>query len=484
MATHNHAPRRGQCTHITMHRLHGNYICQMCGKFPEHGWLYVCRQDWLTSHQDSVATNGESSIVVPDESDYFDVMSRYAASLRMSPSVTEQIRIGQYTYDQVEKLVAQREHLISTIKQIENLSINTESTPASRQPDTFPSFSASDIVASVGITANPPASDQKQPDVAQNSSSLQQTSTGYVSASGAMKKQPPMKTETCNYMVCHTCRPFLQDRLYINIGSVLDGSQPPITEAEVMTLPMMQPRIVRNFGLRQPAPDARLSPIRLQRSQSIDISLIQRGDSNNEFDTPLDWTTCSTSSSSYEDDLGELRAPDPFPCPGAGVCPVYSRNSGCAYDTQDFDDGQRALAHGFTADAMPTSEHTTPHRPLLRLHRVGRSISGSPGRSSSSASSISLPTPTTIPLTPGASTNLAFEDELVSKFPKQKPGRAATICGVLSPSMDFSNARLSVGSALTGKDSDDSFGSEIEVEGGVALTEEAVGSGLPDIRTE
>ena len=62
-----------------------------------------------------------------------------------------------------------------------------------------------------------------------------------------------------------------------------------------------------------------------------------------------------------------------------------------------------------------------------------------------------------------------------------KPGKAATVCGVLSPSMSFDHARLSVGSDMSGKDSHSSFGSEVEVEGGVALTEEAVETGLPDI---
>lgn len=49
--------------------------------------------------------------------------------------------------------------------------------------------------------------------------------------------------------------------------------------------------------------------------------------------------------------------------------------------------------------------------------------------------------------------------------------------------MSFNSARLSVGSDLSGRSSHDSYGSEVEVEGGVALKEEAVESGLPDILT-
>jgi hypothetical protein len=83
-----------------------------------------------------------------------------------------------------------------------------------------------------------------------------------------------------------------------------------------------------------------------------------------------------------------------------------------------------------------------------------------------------------MPLTPGTPTIESYEDDIMSK-----PGKAATVCDVLSPSMNFDHSRLSVGSDMSGKDSHDSFGSEVEVEGGVALTEEAVETGLPDIIT-
>jgi hypothetical protein len=83
-----------------------------------------------------------------------------------------------------------------------------------------------------------------------------------------------------------------------------------------------------------------------------------------------------------------------------------------------------------------------------------------------------------MPLTPGTPTIQRFGDDINSK-----PGKAATVCGVLSPGINFSHARLSVGSDMTGEDSHASFGSEVEVEGGVALTEEAVETGLPDILT-
>lgn len=73
------------------------------------GWLYACREDWLLEYQKSA--NGEAEdLTIPDESDYFDVMARLATKLQMSPSVVSQICAGTYTFDEVDKIIAQREH--------------------------------------------------------------------------------------------------------------------------------------------------------------------------------------------------------------------------------------------------------------------------------------------------------------------------------------------------------------------------------------
>lgn len=449
----------------------------MCGRIPEIGWLYACRQDWLiASQQDSVATAAESAIVVPDDSNYFDVMARFASSIKMSPSVVKQIRDGHYNDDQVEKLIAQKEHLISTIKKTEGLS--TENTPASLHSKVFQSHA--NIIASLGFAGVFSASNQQQSDASPSSpTKAKQSHARNDSTTATTAKQSQMKMDRCNYMVCHGCRPFLSDRLFANIGSVVHGVYPDITPAEAETLPILDAAVVRGFGLSQ---TVATPPRCLERSASLDITLAQAREGDWEDETPLEWTTSSNSSSLYDDDPHELPTFDPYPCPGPGVCPVYSRNSGCAYDSHDFNDGQRALNHGFVsphqAAMAAKATHTTPERPRARLRHVEGSVSDTPGRTSSSASSISLPTPFTMPLTPATPTAQHYEDEITIK-----PGKAATVCGVLSPAMNFDRSRLSVGSDLSGKDSHDSFGSEVEVEGGVALTEEAVETGLPDIIT-
>lgn len=475
-ASHSAMARRAQCTHITMNRLHGDNVCQVCARVPENGWLYACRQDWLLENQqESVATAAESAIVVPDESDFFDATARFAASLKMSPSVVKQIRTGRYNFDQVDKLIAQKEHLISTIKKMEGLS--TENTPGSVHGNVFQSHA--NIIASLGFSGTSSASNRQHLNVPPGNAATPQQDD---ERKASTRAKPQMKPDRCNYMVCHACRPFLQDRVFANIGSIVHGVYPAVTQEEAETLPVMNTEVVRGLGLRQAPITTVSSPRRLERSGSLDNHMISAREGEYEDETPLEWTTSSKSSSLYDDDPQELRTFDPYPCPGPGVCPVYSRNSGCAYDSHDFNDGQRALNHGFvmpgSTGLTSSATHTTPERPRARLRRVDGGVSDTPGRTSSSASSISLPTPITLPLTPGTPTAQRFEDDMNSK-----PGKAATVCGVLSPGMNFSHARLSVRSDMTGKESHDSFGSEIEVEGGVALTEEAVETGLPDILT-
>lgn len=470
-ATHG-TSRRAQCTHMTMHRIHGNHACHQCGKIPNSGWLYHCRQDWLLEHQNSLATFADSAIVVPDESDYFDVMARYASSLKMSPSVIRQIRAGQYTLDKVEKLVAHKEHLISTIKQFESKS--ADSTPTTQSNSSSHESAISNIIATLGTAAT--SSNHPQP-CSDRSSSAQGDTRASTSDNGATaiaRKFPPTNAEPCRYVACHECRPYLADRIYVNIETIFKELQPPITEEEERTLWVRDSRVVRNLGLRQPPSAIFRSPRRLERSESVDIGTLQLRDSTYEDDTPLDWTT-SSNSSMFDESAEELLVIDPYPCPGPGVCPVYSRNSGCAYENQEFDYGQRALNHGFSvpdeAHVGSEVEQVTPHHPRARLPRLGEGTSGSPGSTSSSGSSISLPTPTTVSLTMETlDTSLVHssENDLRDVLPRQKAGKAATVSGVPSPSMDFDNDTISLGTCASGKGSEDSF-SEVELGSKVAL---------------
>lgn len=462
--------RRGQCTHITMVRLHTTKQCQMCHKTPNIGWLYACRQDWLLDHQDSMACKGiEEPLSVPDDSDYFEVTARMATSLNMSSSVVNQIRAGAYTFDEVDKLISQKEHLNSVIRAKEQAAVDgTLTTLAKPVPG---------VVASVGASATSALSN-----AAVDAEPIYMDWSAYSPAGRTKGRKMLRKNDRCNYMVCHNCRPFLQDRIFTTVDTVMRGEQPPITEEEIKTLPMLLPSTIRGLGLSYvPQSIERGGLGDLQRSGSLDITMQYRDDTGEGADSPPS-SLSSVGSSLYDDNFdNDNGSVDPYPCPGSGVCPVYSRASGCAYDS-GFDDGHRAYNHGFFVDEnVNPNQHasqTTPDRSRNNLRYIERGATDTPGDTVSTASSISLPTPTTSPLTREMPDGQVYEYEHAAKGNK-----AATVCGVMSPSMNFQRLRLGSKTGLDSKESDSSFDSELEVDGGVALTEEAVGTGLPDIVT-
>lgn len=452
------ATRRPQCTHVSMSRTYGSQTCQLCGKIPSIGWVYACKQDHELGHVGGM-TDPDTFPVVPNESSYFDVQAQLAESLGMGASVTQGIRNGDYSFEQVDKLIEQKKHLLAMIHRAESGS--ADSTPQLRVGATVPSRFGESIIATAGTTAA--------------YSSLPMTPAGTPSNSPAVstantpdKVITKGKQQTCNFQVCHGCRPFFQDRLYLSFENMRSGRMSAVTEEEITRLRFLDPAVVRTLGLRKQQPP---SPHMAQSPESADIAMQQ---ADGYEDDTSDWTP--TSATNSEADLEQLEMADRYPCPGAGVCPLWSQFSGCAYDG-DFDDGFRALNHGFGPE--PDLSRITPENSLSRLRRVRGSVSDTPGGTSSSASSISLPTPSTVPLAPPTPLTESFDEAFTRRLAKSN--KAASMLDIL-PSEKRQPSRRGLG--IRSKNSTSSFGSEVEVEGGVALTEEAVGTGSPDIATD
>nr|OQO26645.1 hypothetical protein B0A51_07919 [Rachicladosporium sp. CCFEE 5018] len=448
-ATPQQTRRVGQCTHITMIRQHGTSACNMCGRPPSVGWLYACRQDWLLARQ-STSSHDLELPHLPIESDDLDHLTEIAIAVGMSHSVVAQMRSKSYTVTEAKKIIADKVHMLNVIKA-------EECTSAQHSPSGSPTGkigeAASSIIASLGTTVS------------------SSTSVEAVSAAAST-------TTACTYMVCHTCRLFLHDRVPVTIAAIINGTEPAISSIEMQYLRMVEPAVVSKLGTR-PAPTRRLRQFGLGLT-SADITSQQK-DGADENSTPSDWTSSDISSGVYEDDDNESFVDvDPFPCPGPGFCPVASYEDGCAYDG-DFDDGQRAINHaivtGHHADTTAGAENITPDRPRYRLRRIGGNVSDTPGRASSTGSSVSLPTPTTMPLTPVTLSDESFEDVLNDRINGKsvKVGKAATICGRLDSG---------AGGNMSSRSSSSSLGSEVAVADGVALTEEAVETHIPDIKYE
>ncbi|KAK1056246.1 hypothetical protein LTR33_013937 [Friedmanniomyces endolithicus] len=458
--------RRPQCTHMTMDRVHSNLACHMCQKGPSIGWLYVCTQD-RDFDQLMSSTHSGSSALLPNESSHDDVQARLAESVGITAGVVEGIRNRAYSVEQVDKLIQQKVHLLATIRGQEISS--TSDSPQAKIARSRTQSATDSVIASVGTTAIPPVQISVSRTPLPNPDS---TSTSQSDGTTGSTRKIKSKKQNCNFQVCHACRPFFKDRLYMSFEMMLSGRLPAITEEDIKKLPMLDPAIVRNLGVHQPHRSSIPTPLSTRFGRNV-----HQGDGTDE--DASDWTPTSATISEASDSDRQEEA-DLYPCPGAGICPLWSRYSGCAYDVGQFDDGLRALNHGFGPE--PDLTRMTPDNSLTRLRRVRGSISDTPGGgSTSTASSISLPTPGIAPLTPITPTDQSFEDALTMRL--SKPGKAATICGPYLTGKQRSG-RYGLGLGLHGKDSSSSLGSEVEVEGGVALRKSAVQDGVPDILTD
>lgn len=88
--------------------------------FPYVGWLYACRQD--ESDQKSMSDNSTEVLpVISDNDNYFESQAEVAKSIGMSRSVIQRMRTGQYSYEQIEILLAQRRHVLDVIRQAESV---------------------------------------------------------------------------------------------------------------------------------------------------------------------------------------------------------------------------------------------------------------------------------------------------------------------------------------------------------------------------
>ena len=417
----------------------------------------------------------EALPVVADGSSYFEAQAKVAESLGMSRSVVKQMRDGEYDFDQIEILLQQRQHVLDVIRKAENTPAPS-SKPSPRKDSSKSGPSSEVVIASAGNTA--PA---VQP-VAAITSRLPMTPAGtpyntpIISAMGTPTQQAKAARRTgCNFQVCHSCRPFFPDRLHTSVDAVYNNEVPSITEEDSSNLRILDANLVSNFGLRPSPPKPVL--VAVQQDDDTDSMTHMRqgdGDDDNNTDISPDWTPTDTTASNDSRFPGESQ--DPHQCPGRGFCPVWSETEGCTYYTR-FDNGNRETSRtlytddSFDPDALEMAYNQT------RRARVA--TTNTPGGSPSAGSSISLPEPTIEPLTPTTPSYAPFGMDLQNRL--NDVGKAATACGVVNSENDTRDA-LSV-PRINHKDSNSSLGSEVEVDGGVALKEEAVESGVPDIVT-
>ncbi|KAF2104414.1 hypothetical protein NA57DRAFT_51241 [Rhizodiscina lignyota] len=230
----------------------------------------------------------------------------------------------------------------------------------------------------------------------------------------------------CTFQVCHGCRPYYIDRCFTSFEAVFAAEEEPITETESRLLPVRDVGILRKIGLRVP---------RISISNSSGLSTIST------------MPTQSISSEEYE---------------------IYDEPRAIAEDLSFADLSSRrnvASAKGGLSSSRTQLKRTLSD--ILRDKRLS---------SSSDQSNVTLPLEGT-----GALRDLdeCAEDFDISLF--RKINRGDTL-SPLTHSLRRSTTRLPL-RPIAFEDAS-FYGEEVEVDGGVALTEEAVETHTPDIITQ
>lgn len=416
---------------------------------------------------DRVAPSMEVLPVVDDSGNYFRAQAKVAESLGMSRSILKQMRDGEYSYNQIEKLLHQRRHVLDVIRKAESSSTQSSSPPTPLKDDLNCAPQSRSIIASAGTTTTI-AIPTETADLPMPSAGTPFNTPSISTVNTPDKIAKPTKQTTCNFQVCHSCRPFFPDRLHTSFDAVSNNELPPITEGDVSRLRVLDAMVVSNLGLRPVPLRSILAPNVQDECDTDSMTHMHQTDGYDDDVSPTD-TTISDDSRFYL-----LHDHEVLPCPGQGLCPVWSETEGCAY-YNDFDDGKRTMNH-----ALQFNDSYDPQALQLAYQQAYSEQTGTSSTSmghSSAGSSISLPEPKLEPLIPTSPDELPFGIDLENRL--SKVGKAATVCGVINEDCEYSEELHEP--VAEDKDSNSSVGEEVEVDGGVALTEEAVECGVPDI---
>nr|POF13728.1 hypothetical protein CFP56_02752 [Quercus suber] len=473
-------PRRPLCTHMTMKRIHGKVVCNMCGTAPAIAWVYACTQnDELDQIMPVPIMRPLDLPPIEDTDEFFATTAQIAVTYLMHPRVVQDIGNRAYTPDQVHKLLTQKGNVFTAIRNRTKPSAETNTT--ARHPPN-------------GLLAGP-TDDSRRPN---GDHGVPKSNSDLTEPGVPVKAAPSQKTTSsrvCSYQACPRCRPFYVDRIYMSFDTVFNGQRTALTEGEILQLPLLHPSIVKTLGLRsRPLPDLPQDKQQARPPCSFNMSITEDSDHTSDI-TPDSLTTSDS-------ELDEQNSREHYPCPGGQHCPLWSPPHGCAYDN-GFNDGLRAMNHGFGPE--PDLTRMTPEHSSNDLYLTTGTGTGTPGSAASTPSSISLRTPKTpaIILTPieTSEDGKSFEEVLHHRL--SRVGKAASVTGARLATIDEGRGDWFPPSAkaasisdvsVAGKMSDDVFGhplrnkpssstlgSEVSVRGGVALTEEAVVNATPNV---
>ncbi|KZM26477.1 hypothetical protein ST47_g2357 [Ascochyta rabiei] len=423
--------RTPNCTHVDMDRIYGRgQQCHVCGREPSIGFLYECRQDRRApSLHNLLATQGYDNNVQPKSPLRLEL-----EDIGLSESIICTAEQGNYTAAQLAILRTQKTEMKQTIA------------------DSIQGNQINDAVARLAAFVNAPSNND-----------------------GTMNSKIKDVSAPCNFRACHTCRPYYRDRVYISFTAVALADFPPMSKKDVRYLSTKPAHVIRAIGASHNASATQVSHV---EPPVIAQTTITFATSTNAPHTAS--TTASDSSDltfkTTQTDVDELCA---LRRPRRRFYNMGHRSSG------DIARDLSRMPPLFTRQGLRAA--------LQDIFRPGRD-------SSSSGSMITLPVPRTGTVRDPSPAQPVGEFDMgalrrVRRQKERNELRNGTYVGGFENVGATATAMAEQDTALVPHSSDGSCssgsdcsvyscisqGSEVEVEGGVALTEEAVGSHTPDI---
>ncbi|KAL8911142.1 MAG: hypothetical protein Q9171_003633 [Xanthocarpia ochracea] len=226
--------RRAACTHLNMERLYGDFDCMVCHHPSRWGWVYSCTQD--EQHELVVSPTRNS------------IPSKPAWTADLSPWIQQGIAKGQYSAEQIEKMVAQRQKVIDTIAASEAHFKKTQS--ASSRMSVRKSTSTP-----ISVVVNPDLPIINTNENAETSSDRIRQSVDQSSIAKARI------FPYCRYRACQMCRPTYRDRTWQVIEDAFTTkiSPPGLYDVDA-DRPVSRLSMVRSIGTgrtRAPRPPLR-----------------------------------------------------------------------------------------------------------------------------------------------------------------------------------------------------------------------------------
>jgi hypothetical protein len=281
----------------------------------------------------------------------------------------------------------------------------------------------------------------------------------------------------CVLKACHTCRPYYRDRVYISFQSVLEADFPPMTRDDVEILPTKSAQILRSIGIVTSFLPSLTTSDTSPRSLPTATSLATSAEAPPTAST----TTTSSSNLTFKTTQTDLDAISAQRYPRRRFYKIGHRNSGdiaCDLSRQPTfltRRGLRSAIHGiFRPNRDSSSSGSNITLPVPRTGTV---------RNSSVAQDVGdfdLPALRKVRRekerleAKNGTYVVGYEDVQTTPSTSQRQPPGVWISSSANDTSSIEDSDFSVYSFA-------SEGSEVPVDGGVALTEEAVETHTPDI---